>query len=453
VMQPSVVYDDDEIQVIWHPAPRDFVLITFGDLGSRANGEKFFADTPVKKTNMACIGVMPKSPNWFPRKSMLAAGPIINSLAANFPSRVLYGGSMGGYGAVKYSKLLRATDVISLCPQFSIASEECDPANNGWQKYYQPALMAGMGINSGDIAGNVNIFYDPYDRIDTYHFDMIKRQNSSVKGRPVPLIGHHVTVAFAGAINLTDLINATMKHDDNELARFVRNRRQYHRWRIERLIRNAFKRRPSAALQLFSKVHGQNPDIMQYVKFSELASLLSGAEEIISEKDIAGYFTSLIRTSSSPRDMLLSALYLENHTSANMAVITDHKTRWYYNPSSDMVVHSANTKGLMPLNFEIQADKVSLSVQSKTISIQLFKNESGTISTKTSEPTDNNRRFKMISNRRGVFNLFDGESYLCAERNGKLTFNRPSAGGWEQFHFLFEEPGSGGPLSAAGVTD
>ena len=42
----------------------------------------------------------------------------IEDLIAPFQKRIGYGGSMGGYAAIKYSKLLGLSRVVSLVPQF-----------------------------------------------------------------------------------------------------------------------------------------------------------------------------------------------------------------------------------------------------------------------------------------------------------------------------------------------
>src|SRR5271168_4492658 len=97
-----------------------FVLITFGDLIMLASGLNFFAEAPTTKSEISCVGIMAKKGNWYPVESLKAAATALASIIQGYDRRITYGGSMGGYAAIKFSRLLGATEVISLCPQWSI---------------------------------------------------------------------------------------------------------------------------------------------------------------------------------------------------------------------------------------------------------------------------------------------------------------------------------------------
>ena len=157
---PTVVYDDDHIRVIWAPGRSSYVLVTFSPMTSLVDGSRFFCDVPVQKLGVNCLGFMPKKPNWYPAKSMIKAVAAISVILARFPEVVSYGGSMGGYGAIKYSALLGATSVIALCPQWSIDMSECEGKHPGFQSWYDPS-MKGMAVRPVDVCGKVYVFYDP----------------------------------------------------------------------------------------------------------------------------------------------------------------------------------------------------------------------------------------------------------------------------------------------------
>lgn len=168
-------------------------MITFSDLYTRADGRRFFADIPAIKADLACIGVVAKRGNWYPKHNLEAAASVILDHIRGYESRILYGGSMGGYAAIKYSALLGATQVIAFCPQWSIDAEECkDIVNPGWQEYFSET-MRGMGVKAQDIGGRVFVFSDKYQNVDNFHYQMLAKHSSSIEFiSSAPSAGNHL---------------------------------------------------------------------------------------------------------------------------------------------------------------------------------------------------------------------------------------------------------------------
>gem|GEM_PF-4051597 len=154
---PQIVYDDDFIRVVWQPGHSSFMLVTFGNLINLADGVKFFGDAPAQKLGFSCLGFMAKQPNWFPKECTLRAIANINKFFYGVKEVITYGGSMGGYAAVKYSSALNATSVIAFCPQWSIDKSECDGHNPGFQEHYSSTL-SGMGVVPEDVSGDIFLF-------------------------------------------------------------------------------------------------------------------------------------------------------------------------------------------------------------------------------------------------------------------------------------------------------
>lgn len=59
------------------------------------------------KYNYAVVGIMPKQKSWFPASSMAALLEHLDPILKQFKNIVGYGGSMGGYAAIKYAKALK----------------------------------------------------------------------------------------------------------------------------------------------------------------------------------------------------------------------------------------------------------------------------------------------------------------------------------------------------------
>ncbi len=170
---PQMVFEDAHLRVMFQPGGSDMLLLTFGDAAVLADGTRFFADTVASKFGINCLGFMARAPNWYPASSMRAAARAVAYTLAAFGIRIFYGSSMGAYAAVKYSALLGATHVLTLCPQWSIDPAECGGNESGYRDFFRPE-MAGMGVTGADMAGEITVFYDPGQRDDAYHYRMLE---------------------------------------------------------------------------------------------------------------------------------------------------------------------------------------------------------------------------------------------------------------------------------------
>ena len=233
--QDEIIYDDAELRVIWTAGSSKYAVISFGDLITRAEGTKYFADTPLKKSGITSVGVVAKRANWYPAENMRSARQAILSRVAHYRTLVSYGGSMGGYAAVKYSSLLGVSHVISLCPQWSIDPEECNGANPGWQNHFQ-ARLRGMGVRPEDVGGKVYVFSDPHDGRDAFHTSRLSAICPSITTIAVPLVSHHVTPVLSGTRNLVRLIDMALSEDSASIRKFVKTvRRSNGIWRTRAL--------------------------------------------------------------------------------------------------------------------------------------------------------------------------------------------------------------------------
>ena len=220
----SILFEDDELRVIYTPRRSACLVITFGNLNNLANGMDYFAKVPLEKLGYSSIGFMNKHSHWFPAASMQQAMAALASVLEGYANKVVYGGSMGGYAAIKYSAALQASHVLAMCPQWSIDPQECAGWNPGWQEHFVP-LLQGMGIQPDDVAGKVYLFCDFHHALDKQHADHIARASQCVQLVNVPFAKHHVTTVLAGSRNLDQLIqaclqgNTTALHRVNRLAR------------------------------------------------------------------------------------------------------------------------------------------------------------------------------------------------------------------------------------------
>ena len=208
----SILFEDDELRVIWTSRGSECLVITFGNLQDLADDMEYFAKTPLEKLGYSSISFMNKRINWFPLANMRQAIASIASILNLHSQKILYGGSMGGYAAIKYSAALHATHVLAMCPQWSIDPQECSGWNPGWQEHFTPVL-SGMGITPQDVAGQTYVLCDFHHELDKKHADQIAVLSPRIQLVNVPCVKHHVTTVMVGSNNLFQILQACLNDD------------------------------------------------------------------------------------------------------------------------------------------------------------------------------------------------------------------------------------------------
>ena len=70
-MDKQIIFEDEHIRVIFLKGSSDTLVVSFGDLISRAKGMSINAEKSLIKYEYNVIGIMPKLKTWFPKTSML----------------------------------------------------------------------------------------------------------------------------------------------------------------------------------------------------------------------------------------------------------------------------------------------------------------------------------------------------------------------------------------------
>jgi hypothetical protein len=244
-----IAFEDAHLRIIFKPGHSDWLLITFGDAVSLADGARFFADRAAQKLDLTCLGFMALEKNWYPATSIAAALPEIGYTLRAFSRRLVFGSSMGGYGAIKYSRMLGATDVVAYCPQWSIDPAECGPGRSGYDAQFRPH-MAGMGIRPDDISGTINIFYDPWDPTDSYHCGKIAEAAPCMRGFRMPHARHHVLEGLKGTALTAAIWRGCMAGDLAGVHRVIQPARHKSSFRRQNLLLKIAERDPMRALRL-----------------------------------------------------------------------------------------------------------------------------------------------------------------------------------------------------------
>ncbi|MDA0175709.1 hypothetical protein OJ998_41970, partial [Solirubrobacter taibaiensis] len=170
----QIIFEDEHIRVIFLKASSDTLVVSFGDLISRAKGMSINAEKSLIKYEYNVIGIMPKLKTWFPKASMLQMQQQIQPILEQFEKRVGYGGSMGGYAAIKYSNLLNMQKIVAFVPQFSIDPEVVE--DRRYAEFFDASIHQNMQIQADEVDASREyiLVYDPYFAEDKEHFLKLK---------------------------------------------------------------------------------------------------------------------------------------------------------------------------------------------------------------------------------------------------------------------------------------
>lgn len=108
------------------------------------------------------------------------------------------GFSMGGYGALRFSRALRLNQVLLISPQVSL-----DPGIAPWEDRYPK--VQGFDPALGDLATHARkdltgtIVFDPFHRLDRLHARAITALLPDITAAPLAFGGHPGTLVLKGA--------------------------------------------------------------------------------------------------------------------------------------------------------------------------------------------------------------------------------------------------------------
>lgn len=237
-MEKHIIFEDEQIRAIFLRGSSDELIFSFGDLITRAKGLSINAEKSLLKHDFNVIGIMPKQKSWFPESSMRQMFAAIEDLIAPFKTRIGYGGSMGGYAAIKYSNLLDLKRVVALVPQYSINPDDVeDPRYN---MFFHAELNANMQIQPQDVSAEREyiVVYDPYCPEDRAQYVKLEQVLPHMHTLNLPFTGHDAIAVLASSELLYDFLlhdfDATYFYQ--KIRQVKKNSKFYYRKVIENLL-------------------------------------------------------------------------------------------------------------------------------------------------------------------------------------------------------------------------
>ncbi|MXP65384.1 tetratricopeptide repeat protein [Roseomonas sp. M0104] len=220
-MKHSILYEDEHLVVVHHPAKGSPTLVTFADLTFRPQGTRIWGEDLVARLGVNAIGFVARRENWYPTDSVAAAAPAVRA-ALRGPA-VAYGYSMGGYAALKHAARLGAGFAFAVCPQSSIAPADA-PWDSRFHRYHRPEQHPGMPVRAGEAGQFSLLLADPYMPEDRRHAERLAAE-AGVHWLRTPFMDHASIWLLVDSAFLAQVLQHIQAHDLAGLTQLMRDRR------------------------------------------------------------------------------------------------------------------------------------------------------------------------------------------------------------------------------------
>lgn len=312
-----LIHSGRDMEFLFHSGDTDYLLVSFGEIAYLADGKNFWGKPMVERRRVNAIGVSARSPNWFPRADVEEFAARHRDLLDRFKGRIVtVGHSMGGYAAIKHSRLLGASTVVVTAPQYTIDRAAIPNDTRQPIPYFRPELHTGMHPKPDEMSGEIYIFCDLQHsgrpQFDAYA--SLRLPNIHIVN--VPSVGHEVSRVFARDDGFLDLVGLCRAGDRAAINRFVRKHRKPLPLRTATVALRAAKRRPDLALRIYD-LHKKRfgPIYIAMLSKALTASRPAAADALLLDAlalkpDLAG--TSFVSSLLASRGRSTEAMALEN---------------------------------------------------------------------------------------------------------------------------------------------
>lgn len=278
-MDKQIVFEDEHIRAVFMPGSSSELIFSFGDLITRAKGLNINAEKSLAKFEFNVLGIMPKHKSWFPQGSMWNMLQAIAELIAPFQQRIAYGGSMGGYAAIKYSNALDVQRVVAMVPQYSIDPQDVE--DRRYNMFYQPELNQGMRIEVENVsaAREYIIIYDPYCAEDRAHYLKLQAVIPQHHVLHLPFTGHDAIAVLASSELLYDFL--VRDYDASYFYQKMRKVKKNSKFYYRKVIENILPRHRQALGRIL-----KNNDLLLDTQFFDAAQKQVILRELLSNKQV-----------------------------------------------------------------------------------------------------------------------------------------------------------------------
>lgn len=270
------IFAGQQIVVHSHEGASDYLLVTFNQLDMhQGSTARYFLQAQVEQADISCIGVMTTEDGFYLSPEMDEVVRIVRAARRN-RTVIVFGQSMGGYAALKYSAALQADHVIALSPYYSVDPDELELKDERHRRVLahsmahhgvvQRPAFKGMGVKPHDVSGRLLVMFDPAQPIDVYGAGLIAKHLPGVT--PVRLwhAGHVIYDALWEASIISGLLAAVLSDQPDAVEHeMIRLRRTHVRFMLRSLFKAAYRKPRLCGRAIRSARVAQHADALQMI--------------------------------------------------------------------------------------------------------------------------------------------------------------------------------------------
>jgi hypothetical protein len=269
----TLIFEGEEIYCHYHKGNSAYLLITFTTAGDTQDASRRYLMQDIAQRNgITCLGFTSSVRGFFLSPEMAAIEKKIRNIIALYKTVIIIGSSMGGYAAIKYSKMLGATHVLAFNPNYSVDPIELE-LDDEKKIYLRSGLIAHkivrresfktMAPRAEDVQGKITVVYDPKEIIDEFSALMYAKKHPSFDLIGLRHIGHIAIDTYQSDVAMLKLINIIMENDQTRLLRFLTDSLRSNVKYILSVLHETARRKPRMALRA---MNSQNAAIRAYIK-------------------------------------------------------------------------------------------------------------------------------------------------------------------------------------------
>ncbi|MEN8837014.1 MAG: glycosyltransferase family 2 protein [Celeribacter marinus] len=248
-------WEGEENAMFFEPVSKRLV-VTFDNIHLVQQQEQRWPwgyDLLTKSMGCSVLGVMGSKRNWFRSSFVHDSFDHLrdSGFFQQFDDILFYGVSMGGFGALTYSRCAPGSKVFAIAPQ-STLDRRILPNDDrwGWTKRLDWDDRYADAADAIRFAGDVTVISDPYFAPDADQIDRLKGDN--ITKLKMPFFGHQLPNALLemGILKstLTDILSDTMT--DKKFYSLFRARRDLPRYQHDLLMHAEEKNHIKLAIQI-----------------------------------------------------------------------------------------------------------------------------------------------------------------------------------------------------------
>lgn len=435
----EILYNGNDTVVHFHAGSEEFVIITFMGLHHEADAENAYFLKPIaEKLNYTCIGITTKKQNWYVSAEMEEVVSICKNIIKD-RKVIIFGPSMGGYAAIKYSKRLNADYVLSLAPKFSIYPDDCRLPPHYAQ--YVKEDMKNMAIKPEDTKGKIYICYDPKDETDNFQAHETSLRCKSSVLIPVFYAGHVIISSLLGTKSIKKIMESFDFYDSHKttinLIKNINTIRRKNHTNIVNKIYSEGRNKPCLVHDILISDGFSTKKESSYV-YNDSGFISILCNELIKRKKIAKA-QSLVDSMSSflMRGVFSCSDPLWQSNLRKGILITAHGSQIYYDPKMRNLCAARLLRapeGMLPVGVD-HVDGVSyLCVQSNGKVFGLYKEEDSSLLRLSGHSNQGNIFF--ASDGSSSFCFLEGRRYLRCLPENVIDFEAKEVNEWENIAFI-----------------